>query len=57
MMKNDEKKCPLSYAHFCYGPECALWIGDECGLLAQSRAAENAANELYHIRRALEEKL
>lgn len=53
-MKNDEKKCPLSYAHFCYGEDCALWYYGECGLLTQARKTEDAANELYHIRRALE---
>lgn len=55
-MMDDEKKCPLTKMT-CYGAECALWCFGECGLALQARKIDDMTNDLYLIRKALEENL
>lgn len=55
-MNQDEKKCPLTKMT-CYGDHCGLWHTGECALLTAARKCEDAANDIYWLRRILEDRL
>ena len=54
-MKNDEKFCPLCNMT-CKGEKCGLWIYGVCAFVALASKAEYKANELYYIRKELEDR-
>lgn len=51
-MSNDEKMCPLTKMT-CYGNECGMWNSGECAVRTLARKAESASDELYYIRKDL----
>lgn len=55
-MSNTDKACPLT-GLTCCGEDCAIWVEGECALALQARKTEEAANDLYRLRRHLEENL
>lgn len=55
-MSNDEKKCPLTKMT-CYGHECGMWDGRECGLLSIAEEANLIRHELTFIRKEMENGL
>ena len=54
-MMSDEKMCPLTKMT-CYGKECGWWHYGECAMVTLAQKAEDTANELYHIRKELENR-
>lgn len=54
-MKNDEKMCPLTKMT-CYAGECAWWYFGDCAMIDLVNRCQNASDELYHIRREMEDR-
>lgn len=53
-MREDEKMCPLTKMT-CYGGECGWWYFGECGMALLARKTEEISNDLYRVRRQMEE--
>lgn len=54
-MSNDEKMCPIT-KQTCYGKECAWWYFGECATISITNRAQNVADELYYIRKEMENR-
>ena len=51
----NDKVCPLT-REYCCGGKCGWWCYGECAVFTLAHKTEEAAHELYYIRKELENR-
>ena len=50
-----DKVCPLT-REYCCEDRCGMWCLGECAVVTVARKTEEAANELFYIRKEMENR-